>query len=103
VTHITCKLERDTPTNTSSCSQGVLLLWQAGQLAQAKLQGHWEMSGDVQQGLRAASNGAEKAAAAAQAARQRAQLLSGRLDAAAILVDDGSRVGNMQLAGHSDE
>eukprot|EP00775_Hariotina_reticulata_P012192 gene12192-12329_t len=72
---------------------------EAGQLAQVKLQGHWEMSGGVQQGLQTACTGAEQAAAAAQAARRRAQLLSGRLDAAATLVDNGSRIGNIQLAG----
>ncbi|WIA40328.1 hypothetical protein OEZ86_013695 [Tetradesmus obliquus] len=70
-------------------------------LAQAKLQGHWAAKGEVQQGLAAATAGAAKAAADAQAARQHAQLLAARLDAAAALVDDGSRSAQIKLVAHA--
>jgi hypothetical protein len=77
-----------------------LLFLQACALAQAKLQGHWAAQGEVQQGLAGAVAGAAKAAAEAQAARQRAQLLAARLDAAAALVDDGSRSAQIKLVAH---
>lgn len=74
---------------------------QAEGLAQAKLTAHWAVHGEVQQGLSAAAAGAAHAAATAQAARQRAQQLAARLDAAAALVEDGSRSAQMQLAAHA--
>jgi hypothetical protein len=78
-----------------------MLQMQACNLAQAKLQGHWAAKGEVQQGLAAAVAGAAKAAADAQAARQHAQLLAARLDAAAALVDDGSRSAQIKLVAHA--
>jgi hypothetical protein len=78
-----------------------VLQMQACNLAQGKLQGHWAAKGVVQQGLALAVAGAAKAAADAQAARQHAQLLAARLDAAAALVDDGSRSAQIKLVAHA--
>ncbi len=69
-------------------------------LAQAKLDGHWADKGKVQDGLAAAVAGAMKASARAQTARERAQVLAARLDAAAALVEDGSRSAQIRLVAH---
>lgn len=76
------------------------MLLQAGVLAQGKLEAHWALQGEVQQGLTAAATGAAYAAQTAQAARQQAQLLAARLDAAAALVDDGTRSAQIKLVAH---
>lgn len=76
------------------------LLLQAAALAQGKLEAHWALQGEVQQGLAAAVDGAARAAQASQAARQAAQLVAGRLDAAAALIDDGSRSAQIKLIAH---
>eukprot|EP00878_Enallax_costatus_P038352 GHUV01043562.1.p1 GENE.GHUV01043562.1~~GHUV01043562.1.p1 ORF type:complete len:135 (+),score=55.89 GHUV01043562.1:345-749(+) len=73
---------------------------QAAALAQSKLEGHWALGGEVQQGLTAACDGAARAAQLAQAARQAAQFVAARLDAAAALVDDGSRSAQIKLVAH---
>lgn len=70
---------------------------QAAALAQAKLAAHWAPDSEAQQGLAGAAAAASEAAATAQGARRAAQLLAARLEAAAALVEDGSRGGCMRL------
>ena len=66
-------------------------------LAQAKLDGHWARGGEVQRSLHAAAEAGAAATASAQAARRRAQLLAARLDAAAMLVEAGSKSAQMSV------
>lgn len=73
---------------------------QACVLAAARLNAHWELSGEVQQGLSSAVAGAKQAAEAAQATRRRAQLLAGRLDAAAMIIESGSKSAQMKVVAH---
>lgn len=73
---------------------------QACTLAAAKLDAHWELGGEVQQGVTAAVTGARQAADAAQATRQKAQLLAGRLDAAAMIIESGSKSAQMKVVAH---
>jgi hypothetical protein len=69
-------------------------------LAAAKLDAHWAFGGEVQQGLTAAVAEARQAADAAQATRQKAQLLAGRLDAAAMMIQSGSKSAQMKVVAH---
>eukprot|EP00879_Flechtneria_rotunda_P032224 GHRR01035394.1.p1 GENE.GHRR01035394.1~~GHRR01035394.1.p1 ORF type:complete len:565 (+),score=197.10 GHRR01035394.1:701-2395(+) len=82
--------------NLSSAFAACKNAQEAGKLALAKLTGHWDSAGEVQQNLTGALSGATQASARAQAARQRAQVLAARLDAAAMLVQS-SRSAQMKL------
>lgn len=73
---------------------------QACALASARLDGHWALGGEVQKGLSAAITGAREAAQAAQATRRKAQLLAARLDAAALIIDSGSKSAQMKVVAH---
>jgi uncharacterized protein YqfA (UPF0365 family) len=73
---------------------------QACTLAAAKLDAHWALGGEVQQSLAAAVTAARQAADTAQASRQKAQLLAGRLDAAAMIIDSGSKSAQMKVVAH---
>lgn len=73
---------------------------QACTLAAARLDGHWALGGEVQQGLFAAVTGARQAAQAAQATRRKAQLLAARLDAVALIIDSGSKSAQMKVVAH---
>jgi hypothetical protein len=73
---------------------------QACTLAAARLDAHWRPGGEVQEGLRGAAAGARQAADAAQLTRRQAQLLSGRLDAAAMIIESGSKSAQMKLVAH---
>lgn len=72
-------------------------LLQACALAADKLNAHWVVGGEVDVGLTAVVQGARQAAASAQATRRRAQLLAARLDAAASMIESGSRNAQMQV------
>lgn len=69
-------------------------------LATAKLDAHWKLSGEVHESITAAVGTAQQAAAVAQATRRRAQLLAARLDAAAMIIENGSRSAQIQLVAH---
>lgn len=76
---------------------------QACTLAAAKLDAHWALAGEVQRGLCAAVTGARQAAEAAQATRRKAQLLAARLDAAALIIESGSKNAQMVVVSHQLE
>jgi hypothetical protein len=73
---------------------------QACALAAARLDAHWELKGDVQQGLTDAVTVARAAATSSQATRTRAQLLASRLDAAAMIIESGSKSAQMKVVAH---
>ena len=76
---------------------------QACTLAAAKLDAHWALGEEVQRGLSAAVTGARQAAEAAQATRRKAQLLAARLDAAALIIESGSKNAQMVVVSHQLE
>lgn len=73
---------------------------QACTISQSKLAAHWAPDGQVQKELAAAVAGAMQAAASAQATRRKAQQLAARLNAAAMLIEDGGKTGRISLVAH---
>lgn len=76
------------------------VLLQAMKIASVRAADHWQPQGEVQLGLRGARARASAAASSGQAARGKAQALASRLDAAALLVEQGNKAAaGMTLVG----